>query len=130
MNTYVTRALRTTLLAGGLVLAGTAAAYAADTDGIGNESEVVAPVTVDVDLSGLAIGLLGDASSTVVQPAPATPATLPAAEAPPAELPVQAPADTSPAPAPVAVPQPVIVPQTDGILNGITLRRSSPHGPG
>lgn len=71
MNTFFKRALRTTLVTSGLLLAGTAAAQAADTDGVANGTDITAPITVDVDLSGLALGVLGDANSTSVAPAEA-----------------------------------------------------------
>ncbi|QZN85574.1 chaplin family protein [Cellulomonas sp. C5510] len=82
MHASVRRALQTALLTGGLVVAGAAAAHAADDDGLLAGLGVDAPVDVSVDVSGLAAGVLGDATvdqaaapAATTTPAPATTAT-------------------------------------------------------
>ena len=78
MNTYISRGLWFTLCVGGLWLAGTAAANAAETsggDGVASGDQAVVGVTVPVSLAGNGVSVLGDASSTgSTAAAPAAPA--------------------------------------------------------
>ncbi|WP_203670177.1 chaplin family protein, partial [Cellulomonas pakistanensis] len=77
------RAVHTALLTGGIVVAGAVSAHAADDTGILSGLGIEAPVDVAVDVSGLAAGVLGDATTTAAPaaPAPAAPAPAPAASA-------------------------------------------------
>ncbi|MBW0256205.1 DUF320 domain-containing protein [Cellulomonas sp. PS-H5] len=79
------RAVHTALLTGGLVVAGAVSAYAADDDGLLSGLGIEAPVDVSVDVTGLAAGVLGDATTTTTAPAAAAPAA-PAAPAPTASV--------------------------------------------
>src|SRR6478609_2064763 len=77
MHRNMRRAVHTALLTGGLVVAGAVSAYATDDDGLLSGLGIEAPVDVSVDVTGLAAGVLGDASTTT---APAGPeATAPTA---------------------------------------------------
>ncbi|MEK0170501.1 hypothetical protein WMN62_03365, partial [Curtobacterium citreum] len=83
MNKYVSRGLWFALFVGGLTLGGTAAANAATTsgaDGAVSGTQVVPSVDAPVSLTGNALGVLGDAVSSVTSPAaaPAAPAPAPA----------------------------------------------------
>ncbi|MFJ3383854.1 hypothetical protein ACIPNL_06780, partial [Curtobacterium sp. NPDC090221] len=83
MNKYVSRGLWFALFVGGLTLGGAAAANAATTsgaDGAVSGTQVAPSVDAPVSVAGNALGLLGDAVSSVV-PTPAAPAA-PAAAAP------------------------------------------------
>src|SRR4051794_11522070 len=78
MNKFVSRGLWFTLCVGGLWLAGTAAANAAETsgsDGVASGDQAVVGVTIPVSLAGNGISILGDSSSTgSTAAAPAAPA--------------------------------------------------------
>ena len=78
MNKYVSRGMWFTLCVGGLWLAGTAAANAADNtgaDGVATGDQAVVGVTIPVSLAGNGISVLGDSSSTgSTAEAPAAPA--------------------------------------------------------
>lgn len=80
MRTFVKHALWGTLIAGGITLLGVSAANAADTtsgdDAIGSGTQVVAPVSIPVTVTGDAISALGLSTST--GSAPAAPASAPA----------------------------------------------------
>ncbi|RMI00294.1 DUF320 domain-containing protein, partial [Cellulomonas triticagri] len=78
MHTTARRALQTALLTGGLLVAGAAAAHAADDDGLLSGLGLEVPVDVSVDIDDLAVGVLGDATTT----APAVPAPTGAPAAP------------------------------------------------
>ncbi|GEL47687.1 hypothetical protein CHO01_28030 [Cellulomonas hominis] len=82
MHTAVRRAIHTALLTGGLVVAGSVAAHAAEDDGLLAGLGIQAPVDVPVEVSGLAAGLLGDATVTGAGGAPADPAPAPTASVP------------------------------------------------
>ncbi|HEY0217023.1 MAG TPA: chaplin family protein [Cellulomonas sp.] len=71
-------------MTGGLIVAGAAAAQAADDDGLLAGLGIEAPVDISVDLSGLAAGIGGDATTTPATPAAADPA--PGAAAPTATV--------------------------------------------
>ncbi|WNY34872.1 hypothetical protein Q9Q99_07175 [Curtobacterium flaccumfaciens] len=76
MNKYVSRGLWFALFVGGLTLGGTAAANAATTsgaDGTVSGTQVAPSVDAPVSLGGNAIGVLGDAVSTVTGSAGAAP---------------------------------------------------------
>ena len=80
MHTNMRRAVHTALLTGGIVVAGAMSAHAADDTGILSGLGVEAPVDVSVNLTGLAAGVLGDATATTAAPAaPAPAAPAPAA---------------------------------------------------
>ena len=67
MNKYVSRGMWFTLCVGGLWLAGTAAANAAEapsSDGVASGDQAVVGVTVPVSLSGNGISVLGDSTSS------------------------------------------------------------------
>ena len=67
MNINVTRALWGTLLAGGLTVFGATVAQAAETsgeDGLLSGTQALLSVEAPVTVSGTAVSLLGDASST------------------------------------------------------------------
>ncbi|MET3565932.1 hypothetical protein ABIC47_001403, partial [Leifsonia sp. 563] len=78
MNKYVSRGMWFTLCVGGLWLAGTAAANAAEapsSDGVASGDQAVVGVTVPVSLSGNGISVLGDSTSSgSTAAAPAAPA--------------------------------------------------------
>src|SRR4051812_40010053 len=83
MNKYVSRGMWFTLCVGGLWLAGTAAANAAETsgsDGVATGDQAVVGVSIPVSLSGNGISVLGDSSST------GSTAATPAAPAPSASI--------------------------------------------
>lgn len=87
MNTYISRGLWFTLCVGGLWLAGTAAANAAETtgggDGVASGDQAAVGVTVPVSLAGNGISVIGDASSSDSSAAaPAAPAAPTATIAP------------------------------------------------
>lgn len=87
MNKYVSRGLWFTLCVGGLWLAGTAAANAAEapsttgSGGVASGTQAVVDATVPVNLTGNGIALLGDASSTGAASSAAAPAPAPALSA-------------------------------------------------
>ncbi|MGO4301946.1 chaplin family protein [Leifsonia sp. RAF41] len=78
MNKFVSRGMWFTLCVGGLWLAGTAAANAAEssgTDGVATGDQAVVGISIPVSLSGTAVSVLGDASSSdSTAAAPAAPA--------------------------------------------------------
>ena len=64
MNKYVSRGLWFTLCVGGLWLAGTAAANAAETSSGSGGTQAVVGATAPVTISGNAISVLGDSTSS------------------------------------------------------------------
>ncbi|MDN4642329.1 chaplin family protein, partial [Agreia sp. PsM10] len=103
MKKFIQRGLYFTLFVGGLSCLGVAAANAADTtsgeDGLVSGTQAVIGLEVPVDLSGNAISILGDATTTAPEAAPAA----------------------EPAPAPEPAPEPVAEATTsgeDGVASG------------
>ncbi|WP_411698768.1 chaplin family protein [Conyzicola sp.] len=91
MSRYVSRGLALVLFTGGLTLLGAGIANAADTtgdDGLLSGTQIVAPVTAPIDVTGNAVSVLGDSlAGGAVAPSPTA---IPAAPAP-----APAPATTS-----------------------------------
>ncbi len=69
MHAQLSRALKTTLVTGGLIVAGAVAAQA-DDNGILSGLDIEAPINAPVDVNGLAVGILGDAATTSPDVAP------------------------------------------------------------
>ncbi|MBO1270018.1 DUF320 domain-containing protein, partial [Arthrobacter sp. PO-11] len=132
MHSIVRRGLLGSLLAGGLMTLGAAAANAADTTttgqgGLLSGTQVVAPVNVPLTLGATSLSLLGDATAINQAPAHAPayppmayPPAYPPMAYPPADPPVVYPPADPPADPPVVYPPadpPVDYPPADPPVN-------------